>query len=72
MVGGVCSQIGNALKTRADLAVLVGLLVVVVVLAIQQTAPVLGALPLLLVLACPLSHVFLHGKHHGGSGHNTS
>src|SRR5262249_37658894 len=29
---------------------------------------VLGALPWLLVLACPLMHLFMHHGHHGGHG----
>lgn len=34
----------------------------------EHRAHVLGALPLLLLLACPLMHVFMHGGH-GGHGH---
>jgi uncharacterized membrane protein len=34
----------------------------------EHTAHVLGALPWLLVLACPLMHLFMHHGHHGG-GH---
>ncbi|WP_395021338.1 DUF2933 domain-containing protein [Dongia sp.] len=32
--------------------------------------PFLGYLPLLLILACPLLHIFMHGGHggHGGGG----
>jgi hypothetical protein len=33
----------------------------------EHTAHVFGALPYLLLLACPLMHVFMHGGH-GGSG----
>jgi hypothetical protein len=29
----------------------------------------LGWLPFLLILACPLLHVFMHGKHGGHGGH---
>jgi hypothetical protein len=32
----------------------------------QHQAHVLGYLPLLLLLACPLMHVFMHGHHHHG------
>lgn len=38
----------------------------------EHRAHVLGALPLLLLLACPLMHVFMHhghGGHGGGHGH---
>jgi peptidoglycan/LPS O-acetylase OafA/YrhL len=34
----------------------------------EHRAHVLGALPLLILLACPLMHVFMHGSH-GGHGH---
>jgi hypothetical protein len=34
----------------------------------EHRAHVLGALPLLLLLACALMHVFMHGGH-GGHGH---
>jgi len=30
---------------------------------------VLGVLPYLLILACPLMHFFMHGKHGHGHGH---
>lgn len=42
----------------------------------EHLAHVVGALPYLLLLACPLMHVFMHhghgghGHHHGGSGTN--
>lgn len=34
----------------------------------EHLAHVVGALPFLLLLACPLMHVFMHGGH-GGHGH---
>ena len=37
----------------------------------EHLAHVVGALPFLLLLACPLMHVFMHhghGHNHGGSG----
>ena len=38
----------------------------------EHRAHVLNALPLLLLLACPLMHIFMHGGHggHGGHGHD--
>ena len=38
-------------------------------LVTEHTAHVFGSLPFLLLLACPLLHLFLHGGHgaHGGS-----
>ena len=37
----------------------------------EHLAHVVGVLPYLLLLACPLMHVFMHGRHggHGGHGH---
>ena len=35
----------------------------------EHLAHVVGALPFLLLLACPLMHVFMHGGH-GGHGHH--
>ncbi|GAA5665744.1 MULTISPECIES: DUF2933 domain-containing protein [Hyphomicrobiales] len=35
----------------------------------EHRAHLLGWLPWLLILACPLLHVFMHGKHGGHSGH---
>lgn len=34
----------------------------------EHRAHLLGALPFLLLLACPLMHLFMHGSH-GGHGH---
>jgi hypothetical protein len=36
----------------------------------EHTAHVFGALPYLLILACPLMHIFMHGGH-GGHGHGS-
>ena len=39
----------------------------------EHSAHILGALPYLLVLACPLMHFFMHRGHGGhGSGHKGS
>ena len=39
-------------------------------LVTEHTAHLFGVLPYLLVLACPLMHVFMHRGHgHGGRGH---
>ena len=35
----------------------------------EHRAHILGALPYLLLLACPLLHVFMHRGHGGSSGH---
>ncbi len=40
----------------------------------EHLAHVVGALPVLLLLACPLMHVFMHGGHgsHGHHHHDSS
>jgi hypothetical protein len=34
----------------------------------EHTAHVFGVLPYLLILACPLMHIFMHHGHRGGHG----
>ncbi len=36
----------------------------------EHTAHVFGALPWLLIAACPLMHLFMHHGHHGGGSHS--
>jgi hypothetical protein len=36
----------------------------------EHRAHVVGALPLLILLACPLMHVFMHHGHSHGQGHD--
>ena len=36
----------------------------------EHRAHVLGALPFVLLLACPLLHMFMHGGHGGHGGHS--
>lgn len=38
----------------------------------RHTAHTLGVLPYLLILACPLMHVFGHRHRHGGHAHEAS
>jgi hypothetical protein len=38
----------------------------------EHTAHVFGVLPYLLILACPLMHIFMHHGHHGGHGQRRS
>ena len=63
---------GGWLRSRSGLALLVFLGVAGFYLLTEHTAHVFGALPYLLLLACPLMHVFMHrGHHHGGHGSQT-
>ena len=52
--------------------VTIGFLVIAAFLLLSEhRAHALGYLPFLLLLACPLLHIFMHGGHgsHGGSAH---
>jgi hypothetical protein len=44
--------------------------VAAVFLIYEHTAHVLGVLPYLLLLACPLMHVFMHHGHRGNHAHH--
>ena len=65
------SRGGNFLASRSGLVLLGFLAIAGFYLITEHTAHVFGALPFLLILACPLMHVFMHGGHgHGGNdGH---
>jgi DUF2933 family protein len=56
--------------SRWTIGLLVFLVAIGALLFTEHRAHVLGALPYLLLLACPLMHVFMHRGHgHGGPGH---
>lgn len=55
-------------RSSSGIALGVALLAMGFYLVTEHTAHLLGILPYLLVLACPLMHVFMHGGHHGGHG----
>ena len=55
-------------RSPAGIALAVALLATGFYLVTEHRAHLLGFLPYLLVLACPLMHVFMHGGHHGGHG----
>ncbi|MFZ5565238.1 MAG: DUF2933 domain-containing protein [Thermodesulfobacteriota bacterium] len=38
----------------------------------EHEAHILGSLPYLLLLLCPLMHIFMHGGGHGHEGHEKS
>lgn len=50
--------------TRGTLVACVVLVTVSILLVTGHEAHLLGALPYLLLLACPLMHLFMHGGHH--------
>lgn len=58
-------------RSRTGIALLVFLGLAATLLAAEHWAHVAGHLPLLVLLLCPLMHLFMHGGHgghdHGGS-----
>ena len=56
-------------RSRGSLALLVVASVGGFLLLTEHRAHLFGALPWLLILACPLMHVFMHRGHHGHPGH---
>jgi hypothetical protein len=60
---------GGFWRSRAGAAFLVVAAVAAFFLVTEHEAHLLGALPYLILLACPLLHLFMHGRHgHGGDG----
>jgi hypothetical protein len=53
-------------RTRSGIVLCGFLLIAAFYLLTEHTAHVFGALPYLLILACPLMHLFMH---HGHDGH---
>ncbi len=56
-------------RSRYGIGLLVFGAIAAYFLLTEHLAHVVGALPLLILLACPLMHVFMHHGH-GGHGHN--
>lgn len=63
------SSLPSFWRSPAGMCLLVALAVLGFYLATEHTAHVMGALPYVLILACPLMHVFMHHGHgnHGGN-----
>ncbi|MGE3537341.1 MAG: DUF2933 domain-containing protein [Candidatus Tectimicrobiota bacterium] len=56
------------LQSPSRLILLAFLAIAAFFLITEHTAHLLGALPYILLLLCPILHLFMHGRH--GSGHN--
>ena len=59
------------LRSRSGIALVVFLAVAAFFLVTEHRTHTLSALPFVLVLLCPLLHLFLHGRHgdrHAGHG----
>jgi hypothetical protein len=61
-------QANGWFRSRTGIVFLVFLGIAAFFLITEHTAHVLGVLPFLLVLLCPLLHLLLHGRHGGGHG----
>lgn len=57
-------------RSRSGIVLLGFLIVIGFFLITEHTAHVLGALPYLLLAACPLMHLFMHHGHGGGEEHS--
>lgn len=57
------------LFSRTGVATLVAVSVLGFLIYEGHGAHLLGALPYLLILSCPLMHIFMHGGHGGHGGH---
>lgn len=64
----VPSARGGWLRSRTGIALLGFLVIAGFFLVTEHTAHVFGAVPYLLLLTCPLLHLFGHGGHGGSSG----
>ena len=62
---------GSFLTSRAGLALIGFLVIASALLFTEHRAHVLGVLIWLPLLACPLMHIFMHGKHGGHGGHGS-
>jgi hypothetical protein len=57
------------LRSRTGLVMLGFLAIAAFFLIVEHTAHFFGVLPFVLLLLCPLMHVFMHGGHGGHGGH---
>jgi DUF2933 family protein len=55
-------------RTRSGMVLCGFLLIAAFYLLTEHTAHVFGALPFLLILACPLMHLFMHHGHGDSAG----
>ncbi|WP_245486421.1 DUF2933 domain-containing protein [Mesorhizobium sp. M7A.F.Ca.US.010.02.1.1] len=63
------TEAGGFWTSKAGLATIAFLLIAAFFLLTEHRAHTLGVLPFLLLLACPLLHMFMHGGHRGHGGH---
>ena len=58
------------LRSRTGLALIVFLGIAAFFLITEHTAHLYGVLPFVLLLLCPLLHLFIHGGHGNHGGHD--
>ncbi len=58
-------------RLRYKLGVAAALGIIAFFLLTEHRAHLYGVLPYLLILACPLMHLFMHGGHGGHGGHRS-
>jgi len=63
-------NLGKWIRSRTGLALLGFLGVIAFFLLTEHTAHAFGVLPYLLLLLCPLLHLFMHGRHGDHSEHS--
>jgi len=56
-------------KSKSVLVLVAFAAIATFLLLSEHRAHFLGALPYMLILACPLLHIFMHGGHGGHGGH---
>ncbi len=57
-------------RSPAGIALLIFLAIIGFFLFTEHWAHLLGIFPYLLLLACPLLHLFMHGRHGGHNNHD--
>ncbi|MEO5758119.1 MAG: DUF2933 domain-containing protein [Mesorhizobium sp.] len=63
------AEAGGFWTSKTGLVTIAFLLIAAFFLLTEHRAHTFGVLPFLLLLACPLLHMFMHGGHRGHGGH---
>lgn len=63
------AETGGFWTSKTGLVTIAFLLIAAFFLLTEHRAHTFGVLPFVLLLACPLLHMFMHGGHHGHGGH---
>ena len=64
------SRAGRIIRSPSGLVLLGFLAIAGFFLVTEHTAHLFGVLPFVLLLLCPLLHLFMHGGHGGHEGHD--